>query len=114
MAIPIGINGFGCMGRLGLRSAWGAEGLEFVHVNEIAGDAACSAHLLEFDSVHGTWNRDCSAQDGRLVVDGRGIGYSGNQAAGDTNWSGCDIVIEAAASTRVTKPCAGPLSAASP
>ena len=45
MAIRVGINGFGRMGRLCLRAAWGGEALEFVHINEIAGDAACSAHL---------------------------------------------------------------------
>ncbi|MFN2369464.1 MAG: glyceraldehyde 3-phosphate dehydrogenase NAD-binding domain-containing protein, partial [Desulfurivibrionaceae bacterium] len=49
MGIRVGINGFGRMGRLGLRAGWGKAPLEFVHVNEIAGDTACSAHLLEFD-----------------------------------------------------------------
>jgi len=40
MTIRVGINGFGRMGRLGLRAAWGYEELEFVHINEISGDAA--------------------------------------------------------------------------
>jgi glyceraldehyde 3-phosphate dehydrogenase len=48
-----GINGFGRMGRLGLRAGWGA--LEFVQINEVAGDAGTAAHLLSFDSVHGRW-----------------------------------------------------------
>ena len=95
MSIRVGINGFGRMGRLGLRAAWGSPNLEFVQVNEIAGDATCSAHLLQFDSVHGTWNHDCHAEGGRLVVDGQGIGYSSYVAVGDTDWSGCDLVIEA-------------------
>ena len=53
----IGINGFGRMGRLALRAAGDAATLEFVHVNELHGDAATAAHLLEFDSVHGRWPR---------------------------------------------------------
>lgn len=44
-AATFGINGFGRIGRLGLRVAWRSEELELAHVNEIAGDAACSAHL---------------------------------------------------------------------
>ncbi|HXK57763.1 MAG TPA: glyceraldehyde 3-phosphate dehydrogenase NAD-binding domain-containing protein, partial [Gammaproteobacteria bacterium] len=55
MAIRIGINGFGRMGRLGLRAGWGREEIDVVQVNEIAAVAAGSAHLLKFDSVHGTW-----------------------------------------------------------
>ena len=94
MAATFGINGFGRMGRLGLRVAWGSEDLEPVHVNEIAGDAACSAHLLKFDSVHGTWDRDCGADDESLLIDGRRFGYSSHAAIADTDWSGCDIVIE--------------------
>ena len=53
MTIRVGINGFGRMGRLALRAAWDFPELEFVHINEIEGDAKTSAHLLEFDSVHG-------------------------------------------------------------
>ena len=54
-ATRIGINGFGRMGRLALRAAWGWPDLEFVHVNEVKGDAETAAHLLTFDSVHGRW-----------------------------------------------------------
>lgn len=53
MSIRIGINGFGRIGRLALRAAWGWPELTFAHINEIGGDAAVSAHLLNFDSVHG-------------------------------------------------------------
>ena len=53
MATRVGINGFGRMGKLGLRAGWGCDQLEFVHINEVKGDAFCQAHLLEFDSVHG-------------------------------------------------------------
>ena len=74
MSVRVGINGFGRMGRLGLRAAWDrgddGPGLEFVHVNEIACDAAGAAHLLEFDSVHGRWGHDCAGDGDALVVDG--------------------------------------------
>jgi glyceraldehyde 3-phosphate dehydrogenase len=90
----IGINGFGRMGRLGLRAGWGRDGLDFIQVNEISGDAATSAHLLKFDSVHGRFGLDCGADGNRLLVDGHALAHSSNHAIADTDWSGCDIVIE--------------------
>jgi glyceraldehyde 3-phosphate dehydrogenase len=95
MAIRVGINGFGRMGRLGLRAGWGREGIVVTQVNEIATDAAGSAHLLKFDSVHGTWAVECGAEGETMVVDDQRIAYSRNQTIGETDWSGCDIVIEA-------------------
>lgn len=95
MTIRFGINGFGRMGRLGLRAGWQQPGLECVHVNEIACDAAGSAHLLQFDSVHGTWDKDCSADGDTMLVDGQRISHSSHAGIEDGDWSGCDIVIEA-------------------
>ncbi len=95
MAIHIGINGFGRMGRLGLRVGWHRPELSFVQVNEIATDAAGSAHLLKFDSVHGIWTPDCGADGDAMVVDGQSLDYTRNAGLGDTDWSGCDLVIEA-------------------
>jgi len=95
MSVRIGINGFGRMGRLGLRAGWGSEGLEFVRVNETACDAAGSAHLLQFDSVHGTWNHDCRAAGDTMLIKGQRIAHSSNAAIEATDWSGCDIVVEA-------------------
>jgi len=91
----IGINGFGRMGRLGLRAGWKRDELDFVRINETATDANGSAHLLKFDSVHGQWNHDCSADNGAMVIDDTQLNYSSNQAITDTDWSDCDIVIEA-------------------
>ncbi|WP_295540152.1 ArsJ-associated glyceraldehyde-3-phosphate dehydrogenase [uncultured Thiohalocapsa sp.] len=98
MTIRIGINGFGRMGRLALRAAWDRDdgpALAFVHINEIACDAAGAAHLLAFDSVHGRFDRACAADGDAIVVDGERIGYSSHKAIADVDWSGCDIVIEA-------------------
>lgn len=92
----IAINGFGRMGRLALRAAWDREDLEFVHVNELHGDAATAAHLLCFDSVHGRWDRGASGDGEQLVVDGTTIGYSAAAAPGDVPWGehGAEIVLE--------------------
>jgi glyceraldehyde 3-phosphate dehydrogenase len=95
MVVRVGINGFGRMGRLGMRAGWEKENLSFVRVNEIAADAAGSAHLLKFDSVHGTWDVDCEAEGDAMIVSGERIPCSRNPAISETNWSGCDIVIEA-------------------
>jgi glyceraldehyde 3-phosphate dehydrogenase len=91
----IGINGFGRMGRLGLRAAWGWEGLDFVRINELSTDAAGAAHLLQFDSVHGIWRHDCSGDGDEMRIDDRAIAYSRNPVLADTDWSDCDVVIEA-------------------
>ena len=96
MAVNIGINGFGRMGRLGLRAAWDNPNFNFVHINEISGDAATSAHLLKFDSVHGTWAPECGANsETQITIDGSAITYSSNHSIADSDWSACDIVIEA-------------------
>jgi glyceraldehyde 3-phosphate dehydrogenase len=102
VTISLGINGFGRMGRLGLRVAWGWEDLEIVQVNEIAGDATCSAHLLKFDSVQGTFGPECGADPGEIIVDGKPLAYSMNETIEASDWSGCDMVIES--SGRFRKP----------
>ena len=95
MTVKIGINGFGRMGRLGLRAGWGREGIAVTQVNEIATDATGSAHLLKFDSVHGTWSDECSADGDAMIIGGQPVAYSRNASIGETDWSACDIVIEA-------------------
>ena len=96
MAVRTAINGFGRMGRLALRAAWGCDELEFVHLNEIAGDAECAAHLLNFDSVHGRWEREASGNDNRVTVDGTDMSYSQHDTPGAVDWAahGVDLVIE--------------------
>lgn len=95
MSVRVGINGFGRMGRLGFRAGWDKAEFSIVQINEITTDATGSAHLLKFDSVHGTWNYETSACDDKMMVDGKSIAYSSNKEIADTDWSGCDIVIEA-------------------
>ena len=80
--MAVGINGMGRMGRLALRAAMGAvrradgdprggNRLDVVHVNEIKGGAAATAHLLEFDSVHGRFNGEVKVAGDTIDV-GRG------------------------------------------
>jgi len=95
MSIRIGINGFGRMGRLGLRTGWNKTEYEVVQINEIASDAAGSAHLLKFDSVHGTWGPECSGEGELMIIDDKKISHSSAKEIAEGDWSGCDIVIEA-------------------
>ena len=95
MSVRVGINGFGRMGRLGLRAGWDKPDYSLVQLNEVATDAAGSAHLLKFDSVHGTWPHDTGAEGDKLRVNDHLLAYSQHKAINETDWSGCDIVIEA-------------------
>ena len=101
MTIKVGINGFGRIGRLALRAAWGWPELEFVRINDPAGDAATHAHLLNFDSVHGRWQHQAGSDGDCIVIDGKRIAVTANKAIADTDWSDCDLVIEA--SGKMTK-----------
>ena len=95
MTIKVGINGFGRIGRLALRAAWDWPQLEFIRINDPAGDAPTHAHLLNFDSVHGRWQHEATSDTDCVVVDGKRIRVTANKAIADTDWSDCDLVIEA-------------------
>lgn len=94
MTVRVGINGFGRMGRLALRAGFDRPEFSWAAINEISGDAAMSAHLLEFDSVHGPWRRAIGASDGEVSIERSRIAYTSNAAISDGPWSGCDIVLE--------------------
>lgn len=101
--IKIGINGFGRIGRLAMRAAWEMSDIEIVRINDPAADAATYAHLLNFDSVHGRWRHEAVAEGNVLVVENKRIDVTVNKAIGDTDWSGCDVVIEASGKMRKTE-----------
>lgn len=107
MALRIGINGFGRIGRLALRSLWGqvdAGAVAITRINDPGGDAATFAHLLEFDSVHGRWTpgKGILATDDAIVLDGKTVVFSANKAIADSDWSNCDIVIECSGVMKTT------------
>lgn len=96
MTKRIAINGFGRIGRLALRAAWASPDFEIVHINEIAGDATTAAHLLKFDSQHGTWQPDVTSSNNEIHIDDRSVSYSENMDITATPWSdlGIDIVVD--------------------
>ncbi|MCG3724319.1 ArsJ-associated glyceraldehyde-3-phosphate dehydrogenase [Vibrio cincinnatiensis] len=95
MSIKVGVNGFGRIGRLALRAAYDWPDMEFVQINDVAGDAATLAHLLEFDSVQGRWQHEVRAEGKTLIIDGKSIHTTQQKAIDAVDWSGCDVVIEA-------------------
>ncbi len=95
MTIKVGINGFGRMGRLAMRAAWQWQDVEFVQINDPAGDAATLAHLLTFDSVHGRWQNDAISDGDNIVINNKHIKCTQNKSISQTDWSACDLVIEA-------------------
>jgi len=66
----------------------GQNGPNGQQINEMATDAAGSAYLLKFDSVHGTWDEDCEAEGDAMIVGGQHIPCSRNTAIGGTILSG--------------------------
>ncbi|TXH86113.1 ArsJ-associated glyceraldehyde-3-phosphate dehydrogenase [Thauera aminoaromatica] len=106
--MKVGINGMGRIGRLALRAAMGAaerqsddpragNRLEVVHLNELKGGAAATAHLLAFDSVQGKWRADITAEgDDGIRIDGKRLGFSAHASAAEIPWGelGVDVVLE--------------------
>ncbi|KQB02070.1 glyceraldehyde-3-phosphate dehydrogenase [Vibrio metoecus] len=95
MAIKVGINGFGRIGRLALRASFDWPEIEFVQINDVAGDAATLAHLLEFDSVQGRWHHAVSSEADAILINGKRIRATQEKVIDAVDWSGCDVVIEA-------------------
>ncbi|MDP4621297.1 MAG: ArsJ-associated glyceraldehyde-3-phosphate dehydrogenase [Hydrogenophaga sp.] len=106
--MKVGINGMGRIGRLALRAAMGAaerqsddpragNRLEVVHLNELKGGAAATAHLLAFDSVQGKWRADIAAEgEDRIRIDQHTLSFSSHANPGDVPWGdlGVDVVLE--------------------
>ncbi len=95
MAIRVGINGFGRIGRNIFRASITEPGLEFVALNDIT-DAKTLAHLLRYDSIHGRLDADVVAQDDALIVNGKKIQIIQERDPGKLPWKdlGVDIAIE--------------------
>lgn len=102
MTIKLGINGFGRIGRIAFRVASALPDIEIVRINDPGANAHTLAHLLKFDSVHGTWDRSVSAMDEHLLVNDVTTICTSNIALSDTDWSDCDVVIEASGTMRTS------------
>ena len=95
MAVKIGINGFGRIGRLVYRAAYENKNVEIVAINDLA-DAKTNAHLLKYDSVHGTFPGNVEMKDGNIVVDGKVVKVLSERDPQAIPWRemGVDFVVE--------------------
>lgn len=95
MAVKVGINGFGRIGRNAFRAAMNRSDIEIVAVNDLT-DAETLAMLLEYDSVHGHLNADIQADGHAITVNGKRIEVLAERDPGNLPWAklGVDIVIE--------------------
>jgi glyceraldehyde 3-phosphate dehydrogenase len=93
--LKVGINGFGRIGRLALRAAFDWPDMAFVAINDPGANAESLAHLLNFDSVHGRWQHNATADGQCLRVGNHSIRVTANKTIAETDWSDCDVVIEA-------------------
>jgi glyceraldehyde 3-phosphate dehydrogenase len=95
MAVKVGINGFGRIGRNFFRAAYKDPSLEIVAVNDIT-DAKTLAHLLQYDSVHGRFEETVSAKENAIVVAGKEVQVLAAKDPAELPWGklGVEIVIE--------------------
>jgi len=95
MALKVGINGFGRIGRNFFRAAYKDPALEIVAVNDIT-DAKTLAHLLKYDSVHGRFEEEVGVKDSALVVAGKTVQVLAAKDPSELPWGklGVEIVIE--------------------
>ncbi len=95
MAVRVAINGFGRIGRNFLRTSNGVKDFEIVAINDLT-DAPTLAHLLKYDSVHGTFCAEVTTKDSSLFVDGKEIRISSEKSPENLPWKviGVDVVIE--------------------
>ena len=95
MAVKVGINGFGRIGRNFFRAAYKDPSLQIVAVNDIT-DAKTLAHLLKYDSVHGRFEASVEVKENAIVVNGKEIQVLACKDAADLPWGklGVEIVIE--------------------
>ncbi|HKL14684.1 MAG TPA: type I glyceraldehyde-3-phosphate dehydrogenase [Balneolaceae bacterium] len=95
--VKVGINGFGRIGRLVMRSILKhqSDNMEVVGINDLT-DATTLAHLFKYDSVHGTYAGDVSADGDNLVIDGKKIGITSERDPANLKWGerGAEVIIE--------------------
>jgi len=95
MTVKVGINGFGRIGRVVFRAALNNPNVEIVAVNDLT-DANMLAHLLKYDSVHGTLNEEISVDGDYLVVGGHKVKVTAERDPARIGWGdlGVEVVVE--------------------
>jgi glyceraldehyde 3-phosphate dehydrogenase len=95
MAIKIGINGFGRIGRLAFRVAVGRTDVEVVGINDLI-DVDYMAYMLKYDSTHGKFSGSVAVKDGKLIVNGKAIRVTAEKDPANLKWGdvGAQAVIE--------------------
>src|SRR5215469_11338550 len=95
MAVKVGINGFGRIGRNVVRAGLGRTGVEFVAVNDLT-DTKTLAHLLKYDSVLGPLHEDVKAEGDSIIVGGKKIKVFATKDPAELDWAsvGAQVVIE--------------------
>ena len=86
MAVKVGINGFGRIGRMVFRAAMTKPEIEIVGVNDPFIDPDYMVYMLKYDSVHGKFDGEVSAKDGKLVVNGKEIVVFNCMDPKDIDW----------------------------
>ena len=96
MAIKIGINGFGRIGRIVFRAAQHRDDIEVVGINDLI-DVEYMAYMLKYDSTHGRFDGTVEVKDGNLVVNGKTIRVTAERDPANLNWGaiGVDVAVEA-------------------
>jgi glyceraldehyde 3-phosphate dehydrogenase len=96
MAIKIGINGFGRIGRIVFRAAQNRDDIEVVGINDLI-DVDYMAYMLKYDSTHGRFNGTVEVRDGKLVVNGKEIRVTSERDPANLKWDeiGVDVAVEA-------------------
>ncbi|MCT8535075.1 type I glyceraldehyde-3-phosphate dehydrogenase [Glaesserella parasuis] len=96
MAIKIGINGFGRIGRIVFRAAQKRDDIEVVGINDLI-DVEYMAYMLKYDSTHGRFDGTVEVKDGKLVVNGKEIRVTSERDPANLKWNeiGVDIAVEA-------------------
>ena len=95
MAVKVGINGFGRIGRMVLRAAYKRDDIEFLAINDLT-DPNTLAHLLKYDSVHGILKADIKVDENNIIFNGKSIRVISEKDPGNLPWKdlGVDIVFE--------------------
>ncbi|MFJ7510586.1 MULTISPECIES: type I glyceraldehyde-3-phosphate dehydrogenase [Peribacillus] len=95
MAVKVGINGFGRIGRNVFRAALSNPGVEIVAINDLT-DANMLAHLLQYDTIHGSLNEKVSVDGDYLVVDGHKVKVLAERDPAQLAWGelGVEVVVE--------------------